>query len=215
MKSFTAYVKRNKRPATLLSFSISLDAENEFKHEPRKEKKKKTEEKRVIPPSFINHIKSLGFPESDAVHLFEHRDQWSGISIGSRVKCTMKKKRCSFECSPVGDEMSAHYRDVHGWRDFPCDKPHCTFVAYSKSSFNQHKAGHGRLKSASKEFKCTVPDCSATFDRVGLLEIHSRIHENRLFHCPFCPYSTTQSVNLVFHTRLHFGIADYACPACD
>lgn len=76
-------------------------------------------------------------------------------------------------------------------------------------------AGHGRLKSSLKEFKCPVASCSATFDRIGLLEIHSRIHQNRLFHCPFCPYSTTQSVNLVFHTRLHFGIADYACPCCD
>ena len=38
--------------------------------------------KESISKSFIKHIRSLGFPETDASVLYENKDDWMGISTG-------------------------------------------------------------------------------------------------------------------------------------
>ena len=48
---------------------------------PKKVRKSKVE-KLKIPKAFIDHIRSLGFPETDAHFLYENKDDWLGISTG-------------------------------------------------------------------------------------------------------------------------------------
>ena len=54
-----------------------------------KKVKKPQAKKESIPKAFIDHIRSLGFQETDANVLYENKDDWMGISTGrlSHILC--------------------------------------------------------------------------------------------------------------------------------
>ena len=47
-----------------------------------KKVRKSTTKKEVIPKAFIDHIRKLGFRDSDAEVLYENKEDWMGISTG-------------------------------------------------------------------------------------------------------------------------------------
>ena len=47
-----------------------------------KKARKPQAKKESIPKAFIDHIRSLGFQETDAYVLYENKDDWMGISTG-------------------------------------------------------------------------------------------------------------------------------------
>ena len=49
---------------------------------PPKKARKSLVKKEVIPKAFIDHIRKLGFRDSDAQVLYENKDDWIGISTG-------------------------------------------------------------------------------------------------------------------------------------
>ena len=211
---------RKRRRGPSLSFSIeeslvkvsSLQTKYEEPHI-KKPRRSLQGESQVIPDSFIIHIEKLGFEKKDARRLYEDKADWLGLSSVSKILCTLRN--CNFETKLAGDSMTRHYQSEHGWRDYPCDEDNCKFIAYSRICYNMHKAAHGRIKQPDKEFKCKIADCQASFERRGLLDIHLRIHENNVFYCRFCPFSTAQYGNLQAHERLHFGIENYCCTECE
>ena len=43
---------------------------------------KSSVKKQAVPKEFLDHIRALGFQEIDARILYEHKDDWMGISTG-------------------------------------------------------------------------------------------------------------------------------------
>ena len=76
----------------------------------------------------MDHILSLGFNKEDAPRLFEQKEDWMGISSGGSVFCA--HKGCKFQTQIASDDLFDHCRSVHLWRDYPCQKENCNFVAY-------------------------------------------------------------------------------------
>lgn len=75
---------------TLTYFQINLTNEDAVRikvpdiiplKKSRKSEAKKVK-KEIIPRAFIEHIRSLGFQETDASVLYENKDDWMGISTG-------------------------------------------------------------------------------------------------------------------------------------
>ena len=56
---------------------------------PKKVKKLEVKQE-VIPKSFVNHIRTLGFQDSDADMLYENKDDWIGISTGRLLQNVYK-----------------------------------------------------------------------------------------------------------------------------
>ena len=44
--------------------------------------KKSQPKKQPVPKEFLDHIRALGFQEIDASILYEHKEDWMGISTG-------------------------------------------------------------------------------------------------------------------------------------
>lgn len=58
-------------------------------------KPKKVIEKKNIPPSFMNHILSLGFNENDALVLYENKEDWMGLTSGNGQHRLIFRFKCS------------------------------------------------------------------------------------------------------------------------
>ena len=50
--------------------------------------------------------------------------------------------------------------------------------------------------------------------RSSALEIHHRVHENRLFLCQFCNYTSNWPYDMRDHMRYHFQIKTFECDQC-
>ena len=152
----------------------------------------KSREKKVnIPSKFIKHILSLGFDQADASRLYEQKDDWLGISSGGKLLCT--QKGCTFSTRVASEELFEHCRSAHNWRDYPCQKLNCNFVAYCSFAFKQHSMRfHSKLVSRHNLYPCTKPNCKAGFKDRYLRRMHENIHDNNLLNCVFCPYTTVE-----------------------
>ena len=63
-------------------------------------------------------------------------------------------------------------------------------------------------------YKCGKPNCRSTFRSRGLLENHTRIHNNELNSCQYCPYRYVYENHYRDHLNKHFRIKDYKCDVC-
>ena len=57
---------------------------------PPKKARKSLVKKEVIPKAFIDHIRKLGFRDSDAQVLYENKDDWIGMSTGGLSEASSK-----------------------------------------------------------------------------------------------------------------------------
>jgi len=215
---------RKRKMSSKLSFEINLDEDYDaisrlaIKSDKSRKVEKKMEtienKKKVLPKKFIAHILELGFEAKDAVRLYGSKDDWLGMSRGGQVHCSMKG--CLYSTQLSSDCMFEHCRTVHGWRDYPCTHDNCEYISYSERSFKMHVSRfHSPYKTHSGEyFSCQRANCKASFQRIGLLMIHQRVHDNVVFRCVFCPYVGAQVKDLVTHHRMHFNTRDFVCAVC-
>lgn len=202
---------------------------------PKKVKTSEVKRVKKIPTAFIDHIRSLGFTETDADVLYENKDDWMGMSTGwlkififvntlepkanlfkeSKVCCTSNK--CTFETYSSLNCLVEHCKTAHKWTEIPCSFDNCHFVAYNSQSYQAHlsKFHTTHRTYVSHAFPCTWKNCNSGFTDASKLDRHMKIHTNDLIQCVFCPYRTTQYVILKHHYRFHFNMYDSKCDYCD
>ena len=167
-----------------------------------------------IPKKFIKHISSLGFNEEDAERLYEQKDDWMGINTGGKLFCA--KPGCNFYTQISSDELFAHCRLKHQWKDYPCREDNCNYVAYSSTAFNHHTVKfHSMLATNNNEYPCSKKNCQASFKNKGKRQMHENIHDNVLIKCVFCPFTCVEPPKIGVHQRAHFNIRAYECTECD
>jgi uncharacterized Zn-finger protein len=106
---------------------------------------------------------------------------------------------------------------VHNYRDIPCGKTDCSYIAYSQNNFAQHKIrfhGHGKKPVEFANHTCPYPTCKVSFLFPTLLKRHLNVHENRVLSCNYCPYRNATSYKLHDHLLVHFNIKNFECDIC-
>lgn len=118
--------------------------------------------------------------------------------------------KCEFEGCDATFKTSGHltnHRNIHTkQKEYICE---CGKVFYSGSAL----ANHEKIHSQTRNFKCTWPDCSASFIQKGGLTQHMRIHlDQKPFSCDNCDMKFRTSGDLVRHIRTHTGERPFVCP---
>ena len=91
-----------------------------------KKDKKATE----IPKEFMMKIEKLGMKKEDAEVLYETKIDWTAIYFKNKIHCV--EPGCDFSTEMDNDDMTNHMVNFHKYGDYPCNHPHCNFVAHSK-----------------------------------------------------------------------------------
>jgi len=198
-KSLDRKQKKDVRKPVKLSFVIQRAPEKvkaeitqaTLAKKSRNREKKEPEEKKtvVIPPKFIKIAKKFGLPEEHLEFFYENRDSFNWES----------KDKTYIHCIDVGCKHTVkvspgclvdHMITVHNYRDVPCDKTDCSYVAYSDKNLTAHmKQFHGiGKKRVDGDHSCPFPTCKVSFVSPSKLQLHLNVHENRLSTCHYCPY---------------------------
>ena len=83
--------RRKVRHRNELSFALNLETDSlKFTAKPahlvaKSSKRKSKVTKKAIPKTFIKHILTLGFQESDSQVLYENKDDWLGMQKGRLI----------------------------------------------------------------------------------------------------------------------------------
>ena len=109
--------------------SISGKIGGKLKETNRKDvvKEKKVKE---IPKEFIKKIEKLGMKKEDAEVLYKTQIDWTAVYSKNKLHCA--ETGCDFYTEIDNDDMTNHMVNFHKYGDYPCDDPHCNYVAYSK-----------------------------------------------------------------------------------
>ena len=91
------------------------------------EKDKKVKE---IPKEFIKKIEKLGMKKEDAEVLYKSKIDWTAVYSENKIHCV--EKGCDYYTKMDNDDMNNHMVNFHKYGDYPCNHPHCNFVAHSK-----------------------------------------------------------------------------------
>ena len=190
-----------------------------------------------IPETFLKHVLSLGFKETDAAVLYKDKENWIGASQGtvkkpllvlfccklwitilhSIVEAKIKCVNCGFETVPVYNCLVDHCKTVHDWQDIPCTVDDCKYIAYSLINFKKHKVRlHSKVNQnfLPREYACTWKHCHSSFSSPKDLRRHTNIHTNNVYKCTFCPFRTPLSHSLSIHYRIHYKVFEHKCDTC-
>ena len=74
---------------------------------------------------------------------------------------------------------------------------------------------HSRQFEREFWYKCQKPGCKSSFRDSYSLNMHTRIHDNDLSVCSYCPYRFVELSKYTRHLKHHFGIRDFECDKCD
>ena len=222
-KTLIIMMKSLERKPVKLSFAIQKAPERKIveslqvKKERKKNSKDSERENKIVtvPEKFKQLAKKFGLPEEHLQFFYENREsfQWEAKDK-TDIHCT--EKTCKFVMKASKGCLIDHMISVHKYHDIPCDKPDCSFVAYSQKNLNLHTGsfhGHGR-RPDSANAACPFPSCNAFFANDLNLQTHINIHENRMFFCSYCPFRTSEARKLTIHLDIHFNIKKYVCDVC-
>ena len=107
---------------------------------------------------------SLGFNEEDAKRLYEQKDDWMGIGTGGKLLCA--SIGCKFYTDVASEELFEHSRNVHQWKDCPCEASNCNYVAYSNTALKFHSARfHSNAAPTNYPNRCRKENCGASFSQ--------------------------------------------------
>merc|ERR1712123_412574 len=100
------------------------------------------------------------------------------MSSGGRVLCSVRG--CKFSTPLSSDALFEHCRAVHDWRDNPCERENCNYVAYSLFSYKKHVTQfHSPYKTCGDNpYPCSRPGCTVGFSKHAHLIQHEQIHNN-------------------------------------
>ena len=206
-----------------LSFAILKAPERKkIELEPPKTKKKervkevdesKTEE---VPKEFKKIAKKFGLPEDHLEFFYEHRESFNWeMKKEFVVHCT--EPGCKLTVKEAKGCLNEHMISVHDYKDIPCGKIDCSYIAFSQKNLNLHHSrfhGHGRKQTKDASLSCPYSSCKCAFKDSYNLRIHVNTHENNVFSCNFCPYRAVKYNNLSIHLKLHFNMLDVVCEIC-
>ena len=111
--------------------------------------------------------------------------------------------------SSLDRHVYSHKEDLkHG-----CE--HCDKVSAFESQYDSHMVIHRKLAT----LKCnkSLPNgsiCDKWFKRARELKKHMKVHDNFLWKCTDCQYSTNDEYNLKQHHRKHTGVKPIKCMEC-
>ena len=117
---------------------------------PKKEYNGEVEKKIEIPKKFIRKIQKLGLKEENAATLYETKIDWEAVYADNKLYCA--ETGCSFVTEIDNSTMEMHSKEVHGFKDYPCEKSYCNYIGYSKKNLNIHNKMHTKRSG----FYCVV-----------------------------------------------------------
>ena len=86
----------------------------------------------------------------------------------------------------------------------------------SSASKQNHVDSHKRLSNLqTPNFYCDRGDCRKAFMYIDQLKDHTRLHDNNLILCNYCPWKGTRNADLIGHMNHHFKLRRFKCSFCD
>eukprot|EP00794_Sanderia_malayensis_P016730 gene16732-18425_t len=132
-------------------------------------------------------------------------------ACGLKVHLQSHSKPCKCPVEGCGAEfatsqkLESHKKKSHEIKSFRCREDNCKAVLESVEMLNEHILSHGK-------HKCS--ECSKTFTKKSLLDIHTRSHTNeRPFKCKKenCGASFVSSYKLNRHMKNHSDVRPFSC----
>jgi hypothetical protein len=224
-KSLDKKQKKDERKPVKLSFVIQKAPErvkaqssSSLTKKAHPKVKKELEEKKAvaIPDKFKKIAKKFGLPEDHLEFFYTNRESFHWETKDkTEIQCTEVGCKHTVKVSP-GCLMD-HMISVHNYRDIPCDKTDCSFIAFSDENLTHHRTrfhGHGKKPVDFANHTCTFSTCKVSFAFPSQLRRHLDVHENRVLSCNYCPYRNAVSKELHKHLLDHFRIKNFACDIC-
>lgn len=118
-----------------------------------------------------------------------------------------------FKCPECGkcfrhrSVLELHKRIHSKEKIYPCEV--CGKTFNSRKNLSVHLFIH----SGKKPYKC--PDCGKEFAFLQTLKNHQKIHQEKPFHCTFCPKGYSDEAQLQHHILSHNGDKPHKCHICD
>lgn len=172
----------------------------------------------LVSPEFKLMATKFGLPKEHLEFFFDNREFFHWEMKENRIiHCS--EAYCNFTTKLEKNGLVKHMVEVHNYQDIPCGEEDCKFVAYSHKSIKSHYSRfHGtgnRAPTIDPKYSCKYKSCSYQCKDTYGLELHSRIHENRLVSCAFCPYRSTTSEKMISqHLLTHFDTKNIKCELC-
>ena len=160
------------------------------------------------------------------------------VFVSKTVGLIKRKKHQTFKCTKCDKrslslaELNTHYRANHA--KVKCK--YCNLLFNTLSSLARHQYSHeiatkccrcGKLFRFDSELKahklkhrriptqhCSHPNCNRTYFSASDLAKHAKIHENVVWNCDKCDYSTNDKRLLKSHRRKHEQKPKYSCTKC-
>ena len=160
----------------------------------------------------------FGLPKEHLEFFYVNRDHfhWE-IKENRLIHCS--EAYCKYTTAMAKDGLVPHMIEKHFYKNMACGKEDCEFVAYSQKSLKSHYSRfHGtgnRAPTVDPKRSCKYKSCSYQCKDAYGLELHYRVHENRLLSCPYCPYRSTTSEKMISqHLLTHFDTKSIKCEYC-
>ncbi|CBY10937.1 unnamed protein product [Oikopleura dioica] len=225
-KSLDRKQKKDARKPIKLSFvikkapeKVKVEKAQDFSaKKPQTKVRKEPEEKKTvsIPENFIKIAKKFGLPEEHLEFFYTNRDsfQWESKDK-TYIHCTAVGCKHTVKISPLC--LVDHMITAHNYRDIPCDKINCSYIAYSQKNLALHTIGfhgHGVKPTDFANHTCPYLTCKVSFRFPAQLRRHLNVHENRVLSCNYCLYRNVDSIKVQSHLMIHFQIKRFNCEIC-
>ena len=212
------------RNSVILSFTIQKPPDRkkidlDSPKPKKKERAKAVDEPKTIqvPKEFKKIAKKFGLPEDHLEFFYEYRASFNWeLKKEFIVHCT--EPGCKLTVKEAKGCLNEHMISVHDYKDIPCGKIQCSYVAFSPKNLNLHHSrfhGHGQRPGKDAKYSCPFSSCKNIFARSSGLTDHINTHKNIVFSCNFCPFRAVEYWYLLLHLKLHFDIKDVVCDICN
>jgi len=199
------FMKGLERKPVKLSFAIQkaparkIVVRTEIKSKKKPKESEKEKKTATIPEKFKKIAEKFGLPEEHLQFFYENREsfQWEARDK-TDIHCT--EKTCRFVMKASKGCLIDHMISVHKYHDIACDKPDCSFIAYSQKNLNFHTGGfhgHGR-RPDSANAACPFSSCNAFFEMMGVYKRISIFMKIACFSAVFVRFAVLKLENWRF-----------------
>ena len=114
---------------------------------PKKKHNREVEKKIEIPKKFIRKIQRLGLKEEDAAILYETKIDWESVYAENKIYCA--ETGCGFVTEIDDSSLKKHTKNVHGYKNHPCEERNCNYIGFSRKNLNIHNKMHTKYSGKS------------------------------------------------------------------